>query len=172
MEQNHQRQGKRELLPNGGEKPMLEMMLPRPLSNEYRGSPIAKWVFVLLTVVTIVRSLIHVCASDGGAQSIATIPLDSFTPEGAATVVSVFSLWGLSQLLLGLVYVVVLYRYRGLIPFMYMLLIVEYGARLFVGAFKPMETSGTAPGAVGDFIILPLAAIMLVLSLREQRTGS
>jgi hypothetical protein len=149
---------------------MLETLFPRQLTNDYRGSPIAKWVFVLLTGVTIVRSLIHVCAPDGGAQTIATIPLDSFTQNGAAAVTMIFALWGLSQLLLGFVYVAVLYRYQALIPFMYLLVFVEYAARIAIGAFKPLETTGMAPGAVGNFIIVPLAAVMLVLSLRQRRS--
>jgi len=63
---------------------MLEHLFPQNKTNTYRGNPIAKWVFVLLTIVTTARSLVHMFSSDGGAQSIATIPLDSFTANGAA----------------------------------------------------------------------------------------
>jgi len=106
-------------------------MFPKQLTNDYKGSLIAKWVFILLTIVTIGRSLIHAFAPDGGAQSIATIPLDSFTQNGAATVILIFALWGLSQLLLGFIYIVVLWRYQTLVPFMYLLMIVEYIMRIF-----------------------------------------
>ncbi len=41
-------------------------------------------------------------APDGGAQSIATIPLDSYTANGADTVILIFSYWGLSQLIIGI----------------------------------------------------------------------
>lgn len=58
--------------------------LPRSLDNEYRGSQIAAGFFILLTAVTVVRSLIHIVAPDGSAQSIATMPLDSFTTNGSA----------------------------------------------------------------------------------------
>jgi len=147
---------------------MLEKIFPKQLKNDYGGSTIAKWVFVLFTVVTIVRSLIHMFAPDGGAQSIATIPLDSLTSAGAATVVLTFSLWGLSQFLIGIIYIVVLWRYQALIPFMYLLILVEYFMRIVLGILKPIETTGTAPGAIGNFIIVPLAVIMLFLSLRER----
>lgn len=128
----------------------------------------AKWVFVLLTVVTIGRSLAHIFLPDGGAQSIATIPLDSFTPHAADVVVHIFALWGLSQLLFGLMYVVVLWRYQALIPLMYVFIVVEYAGRLLLALAKPFETSGTAPGAVGNYILIPLALLMLVLSLQNQ----
>ncbi len=147
---------------------MLNALLPRQLNNDYRGSPIARWVFVVLTIVTIARSLVHMFAADGGAQSIATIPLDTFSQNGAAAVVLLFALWGLSQLLIGLIYVVVLWRYRALIPFMYLLMIFEYAMRIVLGHLKPIETVGTAPGSIGDYVFVPLAAVMLYLSLRRR----
>ena len=147
---------------------MLEKMFPKQLNNDYAGSLIARWVFVLLTAVTLVRSLIHIFSPDGGAQSIVTIPLDSFTSDGAAAVILTFSLWGLSQFLIGIIYIVVLWRYQALIPFMYLLIIIEYSMRIVLGFLKPIETAGTAPGAIGNFIIVPFTAIMLFLSLRKR----
>jgi len=147
---------------------MLEKMFPKQLNNDYAGSLIARWVFVLLTAVTLVRSLIHIFSPDGGAQSIATIPLDSFTSDGAAAVILTFSLWGLSQFLIGIIYIVVLWRYQALIPFMYLLIIIEYSMRIVLGFLKPIETAGTPPGAIGNLIIVPFTAIMLFLSLRKR----
>jgi hypothetical protein len=147
---------------------MLERLFPQNKTDTYRGNPIAEWVFVLLTIVTIARSLVHMFSSDSGAQSIATIPLDRFTANGADAVILIFALWGLSQLLIGIVYGIVLWRYRALIPLMYLLMIFEYGMRIVLGTIKPIETTGTAPGAIGNYIIIPLAIIMLVLSLRNS----
>lgn len=144
----------------------LTRLFPRQADNSYQGSPIALWVFIVITFGTLARSLVHMFASDGGAQSIATIPLDSFTENGAASVILIFALWGLSQLLLGLIYVIVLWRYRNLIPLMYLLMIFEYAMRIALGEMKPIETTGTAPGAIGDYVIVPLATVMLLLSLR------
>jgi len=107
-------------------------------------------------------------SSDGGAQSIATIPLDSFTANGADAVILIFALWGLSQLLIGIVYGIVLWHYQALIPLMYLLMIFEYGMRIVLGAIKPIETIGTAPGSIFNVIMVPLAIFMLVLSLRNS----
>lgn len=147
---------------------MLENIFPKQLNNDYRGSSISKWAFILITAVTIVRSLIHMFAPDGGAQSIATIPLEGFTIDGASTAVLVFALWGLSQLIIGIIYIVVLWRYQAMIPFMYLLIIVEYGMRIVLGVIKPIETTGTAPGAIGNFIIVPLAVVMFFMSFRNR----
>lgn len=147
---------------------MMAQLFPRRLTNVYRGAPVAKWVFVALTVMTIGRSLAHIVLPDGGAQSIATIPLDAFTANGAAAVIHIFALWGLSQLLLGAVSVVVLWRYQALIPFMWLLALIEYSGRLLLTFAKPMQLLGTAPGAVGNYVITPLALIMLILSLTNR----
>jgi len=152
-------------------------ILPKIIDNQYKGKVIAKYVFLLLTIVTVARSLVHMFSPDGGAQSIATIPLDSYTSAGAASVIMIFSLWGLSQLLMGVVYGVVFLKYKSLIPFMYVLLIIEYIMRIVIGIMKPIVTTGTAPGGIGNYILVPLCIVMLVLSLikskrfREKENG-
>lgn len=148
---------------------LLSRLIPRTVTNDYRGSAIARWVFILITLVTLARSLIHMFAPDGGAQSIATIPLDTFSANAANAVVLAFSLWGLSQLIVGLLYVVVLWRYQSLIPLMYALIVFEYAMRIVLGALNPVETVGTAPGAIGNYVLIPLALIMLALSLRKRQ---
>ena len=82
-------------------------VLPKEINNTYQGRKIALYLFYFFTIMTVVRSLIHVFAPDGGAQTIATIPLDSFSNEGASAVILIFSLWGLSQLIMGMFYVIV-----------------------------------------------------------------
>ena len=121
--------------------------------------------------MTLGRSLIHAFASDSGAQSIATIPLDSFTQNGSDAVILIFALWGSSQLLMGFIYIIVLWRYQALIPFMYLLITVEYVMRILLGTLKPMETTGAAPGGVGSLAIVPLA-FMLFLSLKNSQSPS
>ena len=148
---------------------MLENLFPKTVTNKYRGASIAKWVFVALTVLTIGRSLAHIFLPDGGAQSIATIPLDDFTANGAAAIIHISALWGLSQLMFGLLYVIVLWRYQALIPLMWLFILFEYSGRLLLTFAKPFETAGTAPGAIGNIIFIPLALIMLALSLKETQ---
>ncbi len=152
---------------------MFEKLFPKTVDNQYRGSAIAKWIFVAITIHAVVRSLMHMFLPDGGAQSIATITLDAFSPDAAAVIVGLFAYWGLSQLLFGLVFVLVLWRYQSLIPLMWVVMFVEYTGRWLIGGFyKPWETVGTAPGAVLNHIFPLLALVMLVLSLKEQNNAT
>jgi hypothetical protein len=145
-------------------------LLPQSLNNDYRGPLVVVVVFAVLTALTLVRSLIHIVAFDGGAQSIATIPLDGFTANGAAAVVHVFSLWGLSQLIIGIVYVISLIRYRSLVPLLYLLAVLEYGVRLILTLAKPVDLAGRAPGGFGNYILVPLLIVLFVVSLLPKRT--
>ena len=148
---------------------MLKNLLPQPITTHYCGHPIAKWVFVAMTILTIGRSLAHIFIADGGAQSIATIPLDSFSAEAATVIIGMFAQWGLTQLMFGLMYVLTLWRYQSLIPLMWLFIFVEWTGRLLLGFYKPFETAGTAPGAIGNMIFPVLALIMLVLALKRSK---
>jgi len=68
-------------------KTIINNIFPKTLNNDYKGSKIALYVFFALTALTLWRSQQHLFTGDGGAQSIATIPLDTFTSSGAAAVV-------------------------------------------------------------------------------------
>ena len=148
------------------EKEVRIRVFPKQLDNSFRGNRIAVVVFALITVFTLVRSCIHIFAPDGGASSIAGI---NTSVEGGSNIISMFALWGLAQLLMGLVYVVVFFRYKSLIPFMYILIIIEYSGRVLIGMVKPLIVSHTPPGAIGDYILIPLAIVMLILCFKRSR---
>lgn len=147
---------------------MFETLFPKRIDNSYRGMPIAKWALAAMTALTVGRSLAHIILPDGGAQSIATIPLDSYSPAAAAAVTGMFAQWGLTQLMMGLLYVLALWRYQSLIPLMWLFIAFEWSGRLLLGAVKPFETAGTAPGAVGNLVFPLVALVMLALSLRPR----
>ena len=150
----------------------FRLILPRTADNHYRGRSAAKYVFFLVVLFTIARSLIHIFAPDGGAQSIATIPLDTFSPQNAAdTAVYLFAVWGLAQLIMGIFYLAVALRYRSLIPLMYILVALEYAMRLLIGHMKPIAITGVAPGEIGNYVLVPLALAMLVLSVMRKRSA-
>jgi hypothetical protein len=119
-------------------------------------------LIVVFTLVGIIRSLLHIFLPDGGAQVIATIPLDSFTEEAKAVVIGMFALWGLSQLLSSLIYVYILLKKKQWLPFAWFLLLIEYASRWLIGQFKPFETVQTAPGAIGNYLFMFLSLAMLV----------
>ena len=140
----------------------LSLLLPAIAGNAVPGRKLPVYVFTLLAVISTVRSCIHLLAPDGGAGSIAGMNL---SVPGADSIVFAFALWGSAQLIYALIQLAVAFRYRSLIPAMYALLILETLLRMLVGHMKPVTFAHTPPGAIGNYLILPLAAAMLLLSL-------
>ena len=151
-------------------KRIFEILLPAKIANTIRGSKIPFYVFALYAVVSLVRSCIHLLAPDGGAGSIAGMDL---SVAGADGIVFAFALWGSSQLILAVIQLLVVFRYRSFVPFMYLMLMLEVLLRDLVGQMKPVTFAHTPPGAIGNQLTLPLTALMLGLSLwSAYRRGS
>ncbi len=87
-------------------------------------------------------------------------------------IIGMFAQWGLTQLMFGLLYVLVAWRYQSLIPLTWSFILVEWTGRLLLGFYKPFETAGTAPGAIGNMTFPVVALVMLVLSLKEQKNAT
>ena len=143
---------------------IVSRLLPSPASNEYYGSKIALYFFGLVSVVMMGRSLVHLFKDDAGINSIASMITFSGSPDPDLAVYLFASLWGLQQLIMAAIYLLVLWRYRSLISLMYLTLLLEWGGRLLVGGvLHPLDESfftGTTPGAVAA---LPLFVILLVM---------
>jgi hypothetical protein len=127
---------------------------------------LALWITVLFLVVVTVRSCVHIFAADGGAQSIATINTDV---AGGNNIIAMFGQWGAIQLLLALLLWVLLLRYRGLLPLVIGVLLLEPILREVAGHLKPVETVGTAPGAALNLYAIPVLVVALYLALCPVR---
>jgi len=145
---------------------LVDKIIPSPADNTYRGHPIAYYLFMLISIMTVIRSLIHILAPDGGAQSIASVNLNV---EAGDSIVSMFAFWGLSQLMMGIVFLIVIFRYRSLIPLMWLFIFVEYVGRFLIGHWKPLATERIPPGAYVNYIIPFLAITMFVQSISEYK---
>jgi hypothetical protein len=150
----------------------FKLILPKTIDNTYSGNRIPMVFFYFIILFTIVRSLIHILSPDGGSMSIATIPLNTYSSAAANTVVYMFGVWGLSQLMMGIIYLIVGIKYKSLIPLMYIFITCEYGIRIIIGHMKPIVTMHTAPGTVGNYILVPLGIILFLLSILNNRTSS
>jgi hypothetical protein len=141
---------------------IFETLLPAKIDNIICGTKIPFYIFALYAIISTVRSCIHLLSPDGGAGSIAGMDL---AVTGADGIIFAFALWGSSQLLFAIIQLLVVFRYKSLVPFMYLMLILETLLRKLVGTMKPVTFAHTPPGAISNQIILPLAALMLVWSL-------
>lgn len=144
---------------------MLNRFLPRQVDNTYHGSKLALWLFGAVVLMKAGISLGVIFNGHTAATSADGIPLDTFTPAGAQAFVSIFAAWGLAQLILCILCILVLVRYRALIPFMFVLLLLEHLSRRLIFRVLPIVRTGNPPGFFVNLTLLALMAAGLALSL-------
>jgi hypothetical protein len=148
---------------------MLDLLLPRTLDNTYRGRRLALWLLALIVFMKLAMSLNSIFNGWAVASSADGIPLDSYSPAAAQTVVALFAIFGLAHLTICAVCVMVLVRYRTLVPVMFSLLLLEQLARKLVLLILPPERVGTPPGFYVNILLLGLMTAGLTLSLPSRK---
>ena len=143
--------------------------LPRSIDNNYRGYKIALWLFALLLFMKITMSLNCIFNGYSIATSADGIPLDTFTHACAQMIVSDFALWGLAQLMICVIGVIVLIRYRSAVALMFAVLLFEQLGRKLILQFLPIMRTGTPPGFYVNLILFALMFVGLALSLLTRR---
>jgi len=147
---------------------VIDQLLPERIDNTYRGHRIALWLFALLLFMKVAMSVNSIFNAYSVATSADGIPLDTYTPAAARTIVSLFALLGLSHLVICMLCILVLIRYRSVIPFMFSLLLLEHLSRKLILHFMPIIRTGTPPGFYVNLVLLAVMLAGLALSLRSR----
>ena len=147
---------------------MLEQLLPPRVDNSYRGHKLALWLFALVVLAKLGIGFGSVFNGHEAASKADGIPLDTFPPAATQAVVSLFALLGWLHLMLCAICIVVLVRYRALVPLMLALLIVEFLGRRTILLLMPIERS-VSSGTVINLVILAVMIVALVLSLWSRQ---
>lgn len=147
---------------------MLRRLLPERVDNTYFGHKLALWLLGALVLMKGSIGLGTIFNGREAATSADGIPLDTFTPAGAQAFLGLFAAWGLAQFVLNLVGLIVLLRYRALVPLMLALLLFEHLCRKLIFVFLPIARSDEAPGYLINLALVAVMIIGLALSLRAR----
>ena len=134
-------------------------------ARTYRGDRWVPQFLVLFSVIMTARSVIHIARHDGGAATIAGVDIEV---EGGRNIVAIFAQWGLVQLLNAAIGWVVVTRYRGLIPLILLVSLLENIGRILIGRRKPLKVAKPPPGAYGSLIIVPVLLVAFWRSLPQS----
>ena len=151
---------------------LLDRLLPRRIDNGYQGSKIALWILGLLIAVRTMQTVMILVNGYSIAQSADGIPLETYPTAAAQTIVALFTLSAVNRLVISLICVVVLVRYRRAVPLMFLLLLVTYAAGQLVGRVVPIVRVGQPPAAILNLTLLGLTILGLGLSLWKRRTAA
>lgn len=147
---------------------MLANLFPRVADNHYPGRRLGLWLFALMPLKIVMGANI-LFNGRSVAQSADGIPLNSFGENGGAAFLSIFAAWGLCQLVFGLACLVVLLRYRSLVPLAFLALLLEQAGRKALQLYLPIERIGTPPGIYINAVLLGIMVLGLLLSLWRPR---
>jgi hypothetical protein len=153
---------------------LLNQLFPERLDNDYRGRKLAVWLFGFVVLIKTLQVLVSIANSHYTLRNADGIPIDTYPAGAAATMVSMFALLAFTYLLLCIVCVVVLLRYRRAIPFLFALLLVDYLSRRVILHFLPVVRVGAPPGVMVNAVLFILMIVGFALSLwpaKKTRQG-
>lgn len=145
----------------------MKKIIPDIIENRIPTNKFVYYFTWLLVAFNFFRSLEHIFNDDGGAESIAGIPLESYSSEAANNIISIFAQWGFSQLVLACILLLVVLKMREFIPLMLLIIALENIVRGAVGLYKPLILGDAPPGAVSPIIGL-VTLVVFFISIREK----
>ena len=145
----------------------MKKIIPDTIENRIPNNKFVYYFTWLLVAFNFFRSLEHIFNEDGGAESIAGIPLESYSSEAANNIISIFAQWGFSQLVLACILLLVVLKMREFIPLMLLIIALENILIGAVGLYKPLILGDAPPGAVSPIIGLVTFAVFFI-SIREK----
>jgi hypothetical protein len=163
---------------------MLDRLFPKQIDNNFRGHVLAIWI---LTPIVLMKMLMGVnvaglnpwISSRFVLQTADGIPIDTFGAQAGAVAVFFFASWGLALFVISLLGVVVLIRYRAMIPLMYSLLSIEQLGRKGLLLLHPLASTGATVGLSPGFWInaglstaLVIGFILSVLGSKPDRSSA
>jgi hypothetical protein len=126
---------------------MLNQLFPSRFANDYRGSKIALWLFGILLLLKLTMSLNSTFNGYHVATTADGIPLDTFPPAAAQTIVRLFASWGTAHLTITLLGILALIRYRSMVPLMFAAHLFEFLLKKVATQLLPAVKTATAPGS-------------------------
>ena len=147
---------------------MFETLFPRAADNRFPGRRPGLWLFALMPL-KIAMGLNVMINAPSVARSADGVPVESFGAAARAAFSFVFAAWGLGQLVLGLASLVVLLRYRSLIPLMFLALLGEQLGRMGLRLYWPVDRIPTAPGTDINVALSVVMVLGFALSVWRPR---
>ena len=145
----------------------IDTVIPEQANNDFRGGKIPLYGFCLLLLPVVFRTFVHFLKDDSGVNSIASIHLFSGDPDPNNVIYMYSSLWGGQQAITLIIYLVVLLRYRNLIPLMFLLMLVEIGFRMVSASLHPLTEEfyvRTPPGKSVPLVMGLPSLVFLAIS--------
>ena len=145
----------------------LKLLFPTTINNFYAGSNFAYWGFIVFTVLMSIRSFLHWLFPEFATHEIANFIVISGDLDPLPVIYELFSLWGLAQIIFCFICWIVIYKYKDLIPLMYLFWIIEWSVRVMSPFNLDAYTNGITPAVTGGPFVLGFLIVLFFLSLKR-----
>jgi uncharacterized membrane protein HdeD (DUF308 family) len=145
----------------------VKKILPKDPST-YKGHKSIRIITALYLLIVVIRSCVHLFASDGGANSIAGIDV---SVEGGDNIIAIFHQWGAIQLILAGLLVVLFFRYPGLTPLVVLTLALDPIMRSIAGQMMPVTSQSTPPGEALNWPAFFTLVLLFAASIAERSSS-
>jgi len=141
---------------------MVERIFPKQFDNVFRGHFLAVWLFGATALMELAMSANALVNTRTVAASADAIPIERYVNGGAEAVLALFALAGLFRLLLVLQSLLVLIRYRAMIPLMFLVwLVLHLGSKVLLG-LHPVTKSGVSSARLGSAFVYAIIAMLFL----------
>ena len=151
---------------------MFKNILPKQINNNYKGSKIAIYGFYPIMVMWLFRSFTHFLSENAGLVKIASInklPItNNIDPNNLVYLFA--SLWGASQLIITLLTILFFFKYRSLLPMLWLIVIFDILLRFISGYLHPLTPEyyiNVPPGSLAQIPLLIYGILMFTISIKK-----
>lgn len=148
---------------------MDNLLLPRSIDNHYRGRNLALWLFWVVVIIRAAQGVSLMINGYSIVKDADGIPLETFPPAAAQSIVAMFAVSGGSRLVLSILGVLIFVRYKSAIPLMLALLALDQVVKQLLLYIYPLYRVGNPIGPTVNGVLLALTIIGLVLSVWGKR---
>ena len=145
----------------------VKKILPKDPST-YKGHKSIRIITAVYLLIVVIRSCIHIFASDGGANSIAGIDV---SVEGGDNIIAIFHQWGAIQLILAGLLVVLFFRYPGMTPLVVLTLAIDPIMRALAGQMMSVTSQSTPPGEALNWPAFFTHVLLFAASIAERSSS-
>ena len=149
----------------------MSTLFPRVADNNYPGLRPGLWLFALM-LLKIPMGLNVMLNAPYVARAADGVPVDTYAAPAAAAFSFVFAAWGLGQFVLGLSCLIVLLRYRSLVPLAFLFVLIEQAGRMLLRFRWPIDRIATAPGTPINIVLTAIVVLGFALSLWRRRAAA
>lgn len=147
-------------------------IFPKSFDNRFRGQGGALWILAALIVFKTVISVNSILQTERVVVVADGFALESFGP-GAPIVLMLFASLAVGRLMMSLIALIALVRYRAMAPLIYLLFLIEYFGRTLVTQQYEIDRGAAADSFVSllDVTVLTLLVLGFILALWPRKNS-